>query len=94
MITWDNGSDTKPPRFNFPDTLRLYEVNAYTFGDGLWAVSIAKMPYFPIVHDHFRTKEEAYDFLDVVVNLLELKYANAKCNNFFFLTNGVTNETN
>jgi hypothetical protein len=52
------------------------------------------MPYFPIVHDQFRTQEEAYGFVVVVVNLLELKYANAKCNNFSFLTNGVTNETN
>jgi hypothetical protein len=93
MITWSNGVDTGTPRLNFPDTLRLYEVNAYTFGDGLWSVTVAKMPYFPIVHDQFRTQEEAYEFVVVVVNLLELKYPNAKCNNFSFLTNGVTNDT-
>jgi hypothetical protein len=86
MITWDNGSDTKPPRFNFPDTLRLYEINAYTFGDGLWSVTIAKMPYFPIVTDHFKTGEEAYDFIEFVVNLLGLKYPKISCNNFSFLT--------
>jgi len=90
MITWSNGTDTGVPRLNFPDTLRLYEIHAYTFGDGLWSVTIAKMPYFPIVHDHFRTGEEAYGFIEVVVNMLDLKYPNAVCNNFSFLTNGVT----
>lgn len=86
MITWSNGMDTGLPKMNFPDHVRLYEIDVHNFGDGLWAVGIHKMPHFPIVRDHFRTQDEAFDFVVSVVNLLELKYPNAKCNNFSFLT--------
>ena len=86
MITWSNGMDTGVPKMNFPDHVRLYEIELYSFGNhDLWAVGIHKMPHFPIVRDHFRTQEEAYEFVVSVVNLLELKYPNAKCNNFSFL---------
>ena len=85
MIKWANGSDTGLPKFRFPDSVRLYEIELNDFGDGLWAVGIHKMPYFSIVRDHFRTQAEAFDFVVSVVTLLQLKYPNAVCNNFSFL---------
>lgn len=88
MITWSTGSTTMPPRFNFPKELDAYDVDAYTFGsnpNALWNVSVLKHG-FGIVHDHFRTQEEAFDFVVSVVTMLEMKYPNAVCNNFSFLT--------
>lgn len=88
MITWIDGTDTGLPRFDFPKVVEEYELDIFSFGvyGSLWSASIITPKYFPIVRDHFRTLEEAYDFVVGVVNLLELKYPDAKCSNFSFLT--------
>jgi hypothetical protein len=86
MIIWSNGTDTGAPRYNFPEEVDEYEINVYTYGTfQLWCTEVKKYS-FRIVTDHFKTKEEAYDFLDVVVNILTVKYPNAVCSNFSFLT--------
>lgn len=88
MITWNDGTTTGLPRFQFPKDVEEYELDLFSFGvyGSLWAVGFTTPKYFPIVRDHFKTQEEAYDFVVSVVNLLELKYPNAKCSNFSFLT--------
>jgi hypothetical protein len=87
MIIWKNlGMDSGAPTFNFPKDLTAYEVDAYSYGDNqLWCASITKHG-FPVARDHFLTGEEAYEFIEVVVNMLDLKYPNAVCSNFSFLT--------
>jgi len=80
--------DSGEPTFNFPDRLANYELDLYSYGDGsvqLWCAAITKQG-FTVARDHFRTGEEAYEFIEVVVNMLDLKYPNAVCSNFSFLT--------
>ena len=85
MITWNDGTDTGLPRFEFPKDVKEYEIDIFSYGS-LWVASITTPKFFPIVRDHFRTHDEAHDFVVGVVNLLELKYPDAKCSNFSFLT--------
>jgi hypothetical protein len=87
MIYWKNvGMDSGEPTFNFPDRLAKYEIDVHSYGDcQLWCAAITKQG-FTVARDHFRTGEEAYEFIDVVLNMLELKYPNAVCSNFSFLT--------
>ncbi len=89
MITWSTGDTTGTPHFLFPTKSSSYEVDAYSFGD-LWCVTLTTPKGFRIVTDYFRTKDEAHDFLEVVVNLLAVKHPDVVCSNFSFLTNGVT----
>lgn len=88
MITWNDGSTTGLTRFEFPKKLDAYEIDIFSFGvyGSMWAVYVNTPKYFPIVRDYFKTQEESYDFVVSVVTLLELKYPNAKCSNFSFLT--------
>ena len=88
MIKWNDGTDTGLPKFVYPKSADLYELEVYTFGsheNPLWSARVL-VKSFPICGDHFRTQDEAFDFVVSVVNLLELKYPNAKCSNFSFLT--------
>lgn len=95
MITWSNCTTTGEPRSNFPKRLERYHVDVYTFGDTLWNVTLWTVDIttrkYSIITDHFKTQDEAYEFLDGVVNLLELKYPNAVCSNFSYLSHKGTN---
>jgi len=95
MIYWKHtGMDSGEPTFNFPAVLDAYEVDVHSYGDHqLWCAAITKWG-FTVARDHFLTGDEAYEFIEVVVNMLAIKYPDAVCSNFSFLTNGVTNETN
>lgn len=87
MIIWKNlGMDSGAPIFRFPEKLDAYEVDVHSYGDHqLWCAAITKRG-FTVARDHFSTGEEAYEFIEVVVNMLDLKYPNAVCSNFSFLT--------
>lgn len=91
MIYWKNvGMDSGQPTFIFPEKLDAYEIDVHSYGDHqLWCAAITKRG-FTVARDHFLTGEEAYEFIEVVVNMLDMKYPNAVCSNFSFLTNGVT----
>jgi len=84
MITWSNGTHTGAPHFMFPKDTSAYEVDMYNFGE-LWCTTLTAKS-FRIVTDYFRTQEEAYEFLDAVLNVLVIKYPNAVCSNFSLLT--------
>jgi len=83
MITWSTGDDTGAPHFIFPAKASSYEVDVYSFGD-LWCTTLTTKG-FRIVTDYFKTRDEAHDFLEVVVNLLGVKFTDAVCSNFSFL---------
>lgn len=89
MIKWLDGTTSSLPRIHIPSKdPEYYEIDVFSFGshkDPLWCASVTHR-FFPYGRDHFRTQEEAYDFVVSVVNLLELKYPNIKCSNFSFLT--------
>jgi len=92
MIYWKNiDMSSGVPTFNFPKDLDAYEVDVFSYGNNqLWCASILKRGY-TVARDHFLTGEEAYEFIDGVVNVLELKYPNVVCSNFSYLSLKGTN---
>ena len=89
MIIWKNlGCNSGEPTINIPSSeIMSYELDMFSYGSHqLWCGSVRSPRGLTIGRDHFLTQEEAYDFVVSVVNLLELKYPNAKCSNFSFLT--------
>ena len=90
MIIWENlGMTSGEPTINMPSkNPEYYEIDLFSYGanpNPLWCGAVESARGLTIGRDHFRTQDEAYEFVVSVVNLLELKYPNAKCNNFSFL---------
>lgn len=87
MITWDNlGMTSGNPTINMPSKHpEYYELDMFSYGSHqLWSVTLHHR-HLPLGRDHFRTQDEAYEFVVTVVNLLEMKFPNIKCSNFSFL---------
>lgn len=89
MIIWESlGTTSGEPVINMPSfEIMSYELDMFSYGSHqLWCSCIRTPRGLTIARDHFRTQEEAFDFVVTAVNLLELKYPDAICNNFSFLT--------
>ena len=88
MIYWKNtGTNSGAPTFNFPAELPAYEIDVFSFSEHhLWCAAITNTRGFTVARDYFLTGDESYEFIDAVVNMLELKYPDTSCSNFSFLT--------
>lgn len=89
MIIFETlGTTSGEPVINMPSKdPELYMLDLHSYGSHqLWCGAVESARGLTIGRDHFRTQEEAFDFVVSVVNLLELKYPNVVCNNFSFLT--------
>ena len=90
MITWENlGTTSGEPTINIPSAeIMSYELDVFSYGSNqsqLWCSSIRSPRGLTIGRDHFKTQDEAFDFVVSVMNLLELKHPDAVCSNFSFL---------
>ena len=87
MITWSDGATSGKPLIQMPKRPPVhYLVDMFSYGyHPLWCVEVSTRG-FPVARDHFKERCEAYEFLEVVVNLLAVKYPDAVCSNFSFLT--------
>lgn len=84
MIVWESlGMNSGEPKFRFPALVEVYTLDVSTLST-MWSVNV-EARHFQIVHDYFSTQDEAFEFIEVVVNMLAIKYPNAVCSNFSFL---------
>ena len=91
MIIWKSlGCNSGEPTIHMPSKdPESYRLDVHSYGSNpnpLWCGAVESARGLTIGRDHFRTQDDAFDFVVSVVNLLELKYPNAKCSNFSFLT--------
>lgn len=90
MIIFEHlGTTSGEPMLNMPSKdPEFYMLNLFSYGSNpnpLWCGAVESARGLTIGRDHFRTKEEAFEFVVSVINLLEIKYPNVVCSNFSFL---------